>query len=325
MGPGVGPVLLGEGLGRYPDLYLFSPDAKTPPGTYKVIDDGSGPFLRLGRGEAIYLDQRVGVRPQNSYKLSVRVRSADPGAKLSIPICEKALLYSFTCVWSALSPTEPGNDWQRIELNVQSGRVGGGGNWPYGPVKLSLYNSGKAVIDVDDVSLKTADGRELIANGGFDAGAERWLFVSDQDLAWHIHEQLVETYFAQGLLGVLALAALLTATGRVLWPAIRAGRHEGVAFAAALSGFLAVGLLGSTVDAPRTGMLFYLAALAAAILVRGDETRRRRSQRGRRAAAPLPRSESLETENAGLVAGPGALAAARRWTDPIALVDLRRR
>jgi hypothetical protein len=147
-------------------------------------------------------------------------------------------------------------------------------------VKLSLYNPGKVMIDLDDISLKAPDGRELIANGGFENGAERWLFVTDQDLAWHIHEQFVETYFAQGLLGLLATAALLIAALTVLVPAIRAGRTEAVAFAGALAGFLSVGLLGSTVDAPRTAMLFYLGALGAALLVRGADKRGRRHQRG---------------------------------------------
>jgi len=71
----------------------------------------------------------------------------------------------------------------------------------------------------------------------------------------------------------------------VLWPAIRAGRLEGVAFAAALSGFLTVGLLGSTVDAPRTAMLFYLGAVAAAILVRGEKHRSGPAGRDRKTAA----------------------------------------
>jgi hypothetical protein len=215
------------------------------------------------------------MRAQTEYRLTVRLRGAEAGAKLSVPLCEKALLYSFTCVWSGLTPEAPGQ-WQTLSLSIQSAEVGRGGRWPHGPVKLSLYNPGKVMIDLDDISLKAPDGRELIGNGGFEDGAERWLFVTDQDLAWHIHEQFVETYFAQGLLGLLATAALLIAALTVLVPAIRAGRTEAVAFAGALAGFLSVGLLGSTVDAPRTAMLFYLGALGAALLVRGADRRRRK-------------------------------------------------
>jgi hypothetical protein len=286
MGDGVVPLLFGEGFGRYPDLYLFSERAERPPGTFKVVDEGADRFLRLGKGEAVYLDQQVAVLADTSYRLSLRLRAASPQAKLSVPLCEKALLYSFSCVWTALAPADNGSDWQQLEAEIVSGKVGRAGNWPHGRTVLSLYNAGSGIIDVDDVSLRATDGRELIANGGFSDGAERWLFVTDQDLAWHRHEQFVETYFAQGLLGLIALAVLLVAVVKVLWPAMRAGRLEAVAFAAALAGFLSVGLLGSTMDTARTAMLFYLGTFAAAILVRGgDEQRRRRRRRSRRRPA----------------------------------------
>jgi hypothetical protein len=55
-----------------------------------------------------------------------------------------------------------------------------------------------------------------------------------------------------------------------------------VAFAAALAGLVGAGMLGSVVDAPRTGMLFYLALLCAAVLVRGGDERRGRKPRRRR-------------------------------------------
>ena len=298
MGEGAAPMLLGAGFGRYPDLYLFSERAEVPPGTYKIVDQDGERFLRLGKGEAVYLDQRVAVRPDTRYRLSVRLRAASAGqAKLSLPLCEKALLYSFTCVWTALSVKDSEAGWQRLEVDVQSGKVGRGGRWPHGPVVLSLYNSGTSVIDVDDVRLIAPDGRQLIANGGFDDGAERWLFVTDQDLAWHIHEQFVETYFAQGLLGLAALVLLLASVMRVLWSAIRAGRLEAVAFAAALAGFLSVGLLGSTVDAARTAMLFYLGAFAASILVRGGEVQRGRKGRRRRAGGSEPRVTARDLEH----------------------------
>ncbi len=303
MGEGAAPMLFGAGFGRYPDLYLFSERAEVPPGTYKVVDQDGERFLRLGKGEAVYLDQRVAVRPDARYRLSLRLRAASAGqAKLSLPLCEKALLYSFTCVWTALSVKDSEAGWRRLEADVQSGKVGRGGRWPHGPVVLSLYNSGTSVIDVDDVRLTAPDGRELIANGGFDEGAERWLFVTDQDLAWHIHEQFVETYFAQGLLGLVALVLLLAAVVRVLWSGIRAGRLEAVAFAAALAGFLSVGLLGSTVDSARTAMLFYLGAFAAGILVRGEEVQRERKRGKQRVRS---RGESDGRESAPMVDGQG--------------------
>ncbi|WP_462330066.1 VanZ family protein [Thiohalocapsa halophila] len=278
MGEGMTATVFGAGFGRYPALYLFAERAGTPPGTYEVIAAGDGAFLRLGKGQAVYLDQRVPVRSHTEYRLSVRLRAGGDGARLSLPLCEKALLYSFTCVGTGLAPDEPGV-WQTLAAKVRSAQLGRGGAWPQGPVKLSLYNSGTGTIDVDAVSFKAPDGRELIANGGFDDGAARWLFVTDQAQPWHLDQLFLETFVAQGLLGLLALALLLVAVVSVLWPGVRAGRLEAVGFAAALAGLLSAGMLGSVVDAPRTAMLFYLGMFSAAFLVRGSEKRRRKRRR----------------------------------------------
>ena len=274
LGDGVQPMLVGAGFGRYPALYLFAEQAGTPPGTFEVIKAGDDTLLRLGRGQAVYLDQRVSLRAGTDYRLAARVRGAEPDARLSVMLCEKALLYSFTCVRAALAP-DKADVWQRREATLATGEVGRGGRWPHGPVKLSLYNAGKGRIDVDDVSLVAPDGRELIANGDFSRGAARWLFVTDQAQGWHIDQLFIETFVAQGSLGLLALALLLVAAAAVLWPGMRAGRLEAVAFAAALAGLVSAGLFGSVVDAPRTGMLFYLGLLCAALLVRGADKRRR--------------------------------------------------
>jgi hypothetical protein len=163
-------------------------------------------------------------------------------------------------------------------VEIDSGNLGGGGNWPHRPVKLSLYNPGGDFIGVDDVSLKTRDGRELLENGGFSDGIERWLFVTDQDIAWHIHQQWVEIYFAQGLLGLTAFAVLLIAVTVVLWPAVLRGNLQATAFAAALVAFLTVGLLGSTMDTARLSMLFYLGAFCAGLLTQSIAHSKRRGR-----------------------------------------------
>ena len=144
-----------------------------------------------------------------------------------------------------------------------------------------MYNPGSSAIDVDDVSLMTEDSRELIVNGDFSNGVDRWLFITDQDLAWHIHQQWVEMYFAQGLLGVLSMVVLLIAVLSVLGPAVMAGAPQATAFAGALTGFLTVGLLGSTMDTARLLLLFYLGALCAGSLIQAKGFKKRRYPRDR--------------------------------------------
>ncbi|HYE37870.1 VanZ family protein [Methylocaldum sp.] len=267
MDDGAMTAVIGMGFGQYPILYALGAETAKAPGTYTILRDGNDSYLRLGAGETVFLDQIVNLEPAGQYTLSARVRRLSGDAMLSIPLCEKELLYSFECIWPEFRPDLSDHNWSKVTFEVNAGNLGGGGNWPHRPVKLSLHNTGSDTpLEVDDVSLKTKDGRELVANGGFDDGVTRWLFVADQDLAWHIHQQEVEMYFAQGLLGLGALTLLLIGVGKILWPALLRGDLEAAMLAGALLAFLTVGLLGSTMDTARLSMLFYLFAFSAGLL-----------------------------------------------------------
>jgi VanZ family protein len=266
-------MLTGMGFGRYPATYLFRADTDPPPTTFVVVDDGGDPHLRLGAGEAAYLDQRVAVEPGAVYTLSARVRQPMGPAQVSVALCEKALLYSFACVWHRLDLQATGAGWQSVTVPVDAGRLSAEDNGLGPPLKLSLHHSGSPFpVDIDDVSLRAPSGPELVANGDFGRGVQRWLFVTDQDLAWHIHQQWLETYFAQGALGVLAVITLLTGVAKVLGPAVLAGDLWGTALAGALAAFLAVGMLGSTLDTAQLSMLFYLGAFSVLLLPKGPGT-----------------------------------------------------
>ncbi len=309
MTPGPRSVLTGEGFGQYPLAYLIQSGldpGQRPPGTYAIMKEGANPFLRLGGGETVFLDQQVDIEPGRTYRLSARVRRPAGAGTLEIPICEKALLYSFKCERVRLAADGIGSGWQDLSSDFQSGRLGAGGRWPHPPVKLALPNaSGFGALDLDAVSLKTQDGRELLANGDFSDGARHWLFVTDQDLAWHIHEQWVELYFAQGLLGVLALAVLLTAAGMALWSPFRAGDRLSVGLSAGLLGVLTVGLLGSVLDAAPLSMLFYLALLYPAGALPGKQRGSRRPGGSRSSqASHTVESRPLHPGASGLASGP---------------------
>ena len=265
MEDGLTGALTGMGFGQYPTQYLLNADYRKPPGTYGVRLDNGNPYLSLGTGETVFLDQLVDVEPERQYQLSARVQQQHGEKSLGVSLCEKALLYSFNCTWHQFEPEEADSQWSTLAIPIDSGKLGSGGSWPHRPVKLSLYNPGSDIIDVDDVSLKTGDGRELLENGSFSDGIKHWLFVTDQDIAWHIHQQWVEMYFAQGLLGLMAFVVLLLAVTAVLWQAVLRGNLQATAFGAALVAFLTVGLLGSTMDTARLSMLFYLGAFVAGL------------------------------------------------------------
>jgi len=260
MDDGAVTAIFGMGFGVYPTAYLLYSGARVPPGTYSVLRDDGNPFLRLTPGQPVFLDQLVDVQPHTRYRLSARLREGPGVSGLSVALCEKALLYSFACIWRDLQPNQPRSGWSQGSVELDSERLGGGGNWPHRPVKLSLHNAGGGPIDVDDVSLKTQDGPELVANGDFSHGVDRWLFVTDQDLAWHIHEQWIETYFAQGLIGVAATLVLLAGAVVSLAFSLLRGDRWATALLGGLTGFVTVGLLGSLVDTARLSVLFYLGA-----------------------------------------------------------------
>ena len=129
---------------------------------------------------------------------------------------------------------------------------------------LSLTNSERgSIVDVDNVRLVDAAGRDLIANGDFSQGGARWLFAADDHLPWHIFSLWVQILFEQGWIGVLALAvAVATSLAR-----LASGMARGDLFAAtllaALVGFLLVGLTESLFDGPRVTTMFFLLLFTA--------------------------------------------------------------
>lgn len=261
-----GPVaaLAGMGFGQYPLLYLMRAESGAPPATYSVWQEDGNSFLRLGAGESAFLEQTVDARPGEAYTLTARIRRAPGPAGLGVVLCEKALLYSFDCAWLKLESSQKQPQWNAVRLDMPASALGGG----LRPVKLSLHTpESGSPVDVDDISLRAPDGRELLTNGGFERGAARWLFATDQDLAWHIHEMGLEVYFAQGLLGLAALAGLLLLAGRNLHLAMAAGKLEAAGLAGGLAGLLTVGILGSVMDSARLSMLLYVGAFAASILL----------------------------------------------------------
>ena len=316
--PGPLAALFGTGLGSYPRSFLLRDTSGSVPTTFAIAAEDGGRFLRLGAGESLYFGQRVAVRPGTLYRLGVRLRASDRAAKLVVPICAKSLLYSFRCAGASFAPQTPGT-WEQhmFELRLDGiGRPAGPLGWLTGrPVELALYNPvAGTTIDIDDVSLVALDGpaagTELLVNGGFDAGTDRWFFAADNLAIWRIENMWLMILFEQGWFGVAALAAALAVAFLKLARRI-AGAAPGVAGGAAvlfagLAGFLVVGLAYGLVDAPRLMTLFYLLLFAALCL-------------GRPAVRPAARRAvdpcSLRPGMPGAVPAPAVPAPpARRWS-----------
>jgi hypothetical protein len=134
----------------------------------------------------------------------------------------------------------------------------GQGTWPRRGVALSLaVETPGTKVEIAGVSLKGADGQELLRNGDFADGLAHWFHSSDRHhLPWHAKSVPLHWYFEQGGIGlVLSLGLWAVALGRVSW-GNAAGHPLAPALAGALLGFMAVGLFDSLVDGARLAFLY---------------------------------------------------------------------
>jgi hypothetical protein len=246
-------VVLGMGLGSFPrEFYLAQAWTQQLPGYRLEQDAGSTPrYLVLTGGRGMYMDQRVDARPGSELRLRGQIRSPQAGASLSISLCEKSLLNSVGCDEAAV-PAGP--TWQPFAVRLSSPQRAQIRLTPTAPLSLSLHNgSFGSRVEVTQLSLR--DGQaDLLSNGSFEHGLDRWFVASDVHLAWRVLNTPLQIAFEQGLLGVLAWLAMCVAAIAVVR---RPSRLPGAtaAFAAAIVGLLVVGCFDSLLDSPRVIVL----------------------------------------------------------------------
>jgi hypothetical protein len=256
--------LAGMGLGRYPRTYFQRSEEGVAP-TYLALQQEAGNrYVALAAGAPVYLEQLAAVAPGQRYQLRLRVRSADTDAEISVPVCEKWMLYSRRCNWLRFAVGDTGGAWR--ELGASFTRPTRPLPW-HGigaPAKLSLTSEAEGSrIDIDEVSLRDGQGRELLRNGDFSDGMDRWFFSSDNHLPWHLENTWVQLAFEQGLAGLATFAGLLACAALALWRRLRAGDPYAPALAAALAGFVTLSLLDSVFDFPRISVVVFLLLLQA--------------------------------------------------------------
>jgi len=262
--------VLGAGFGQYPVNHLLYAGEDELSSGYQLKQHAGTNYLLLRAGKTAYLEQRIDISTGQHYQFSLRIRQSDYSSAtaaspaLSVFVCEKALLYSFGCSKGSVNTEGLTKEWREEVLTIDSADMGAG-LWSLRPVKLSLHMA-SGVIDITDLRLKRGDGSEVLKNGSFTEALKHWLFVSDQDLAWHIHQQWLDVFFAQGALGLLALILIMLVLIRVLYRPLIKGDLQAVALFAAFVALFTVGLLGSTMDVARSSLLFYLMAFCVALL-----------------------------------------------------------
>jgi VanZ family protein len=250
----------GNGLGSFGrESYIQGPLAGRP-AVFLLHTEAGATHVRSHPGKLSYMDQRVDVRHGEPLTVSARLRSTvAPG--LQALLCEKDLVQSRTCGVARLRMPADGQ-WHTVELpimlplNPQAG-------WPARPVRFTLFQGGGAgMVEVDDLSLRNAQGEELLRNGDFSEQSARWVYSSDMHLVWHMKNLWLQVLFEQGVSGALAHAALLLAGLMGAW---RAARHSDWfwPFAMSLLAIQGVGLIDSVIDSPRFLQFYLSTALLA--------------------------------------------------------------
>ena len=224
MGPSPRAWLAGMGLGRYPRTYFLRSGEGVTPSYLSLHAEHGNPYLALAAGTPLYLEQIVSLRPGQRYHLSLRARSRDVDAQLSVPVCEKWMLYSSRCVWQTVWIGDTGGEWRTFPAASRSRARGASWRDAPRPLKLSLFSEAEgSQVDIDDVSLKDDAQRELLRNGDFGRGMDFWFFSSDNHLPWHLENTWLQLAFEQGLPGLAAFGALLLCAGAALLRRLRAG------------------------------------------------------------------------------------------------------
>lgn len=278
-------VLFGMGLGRVPELFFWRATEGERAGGHRLLPaaDG-GTLLRLGAGYAYFIDQLVPVQPGANYTLSYKVQAGLPEGALLVELCQKWIVASADCTRPQLprpvptaAPTRPASaasaptEWVTVSGPVHA-PAAGPGRLPR-PVRLTVHNESKQPIELSQLSLTDADGRELLQNGNFSAGMDHWNWTSDQHLAWHTKSLPLGLYVEQGLVGLAAMSTLLLLGALTAARAAREGAADAAAMLAALCAFGTVGAIDTLIDVPRYLMLWLLLCLLPGV-VRCSTTQR---------------------------------------------------
>lgn len=259
-------LVFGMGLGRFPAIYSATQPEAARPTVYTFVNEGGNRFVRIRSGSPLYFGQWINVKPGKFYVLSIDLRSVNRTGELSLPICEKQLQKSYRCHWLRLQTSGVGG-WEHFERRFNLGEVGGdigrvAGRLSRRPVELALYNAGRgSIVDIDNVRLIDESGDDLISNGTFDRGHDRWFFTVDDLMPWQSSNHWGQIYFEQGWLGLIAFNAFVVVISLYLFARVRHGDVFSATALAGAYGFLTVGLFGSLFDTPRLAALFYFCSV----------------------------------------------------------------
>ncbi|MEF8698675.1 MAG: hypothetical protein V5B33_04975 [Candidatus Accumulibacter sp. UW20] len=254
--------LFGRGLGRFPADYSQTVPGRQMPGRLRLIDAADGRHLRLFAGHqagrsrsAFELLQRLPGPVAGTYTVTLDARAPQP-TKFAVGLCHQHLLYAAACVQATHAVANA--DWRSVSLSLDAGD-GLRSGWPV-PVFFQLHLLGSVdFIDIDNLRVVDALGRQMLANGGFADGLSQWFFAGRHYFVpWHVDSLFLETLIDQGAIGLSLLIALLVMAMARLLRGPAAEHALSPYLLAALLACAVVGVFSSLLDMPRAAFLFHL-------------------------------------------------------------------
>ena len=182
---------LGQGLGRYADLYGLATPPETRPGDIRLVPGEAGAVVRmvagghvLGHGELLRLSQRIARPPNFGLRVELQLRAAAP-VQIQVDLCSKHLLYDTACRVVNLR-SQPGNTgWQTLQQPLPDDGAEADG-WSRITVLSVSSETHAQPLELRRVTLTDANGRQWLHNADFQAGGARWFSTSDRHhLPWH--------------------------------------------------------------------------------------------------------------------------------------------
>lgn len=261
---------LGVGVGRFAEAYFWQAPEGVLPGSHGLGLDVGNAYLKLGAprhvlgiGELYRISQRVSPGLVLPLQLAVRLRAPEADSQLAVELCRKHLLYEAGCT-SGRIPVPKGGEWTTYRLVLDAGYLGGQGQGVPRSTVFAVANASRSLLQVDELSLVDASGRELLDNGDFARGADRWFFSSDRHhLPWHAKNLWLHYFVEQGWLGLVAFSLLCVAAVWRLSFGGAAAHPLAPPLLAGLTAFFIVGAFDSLVDAPRLAVLGFLVLFTA--------------------------------------------------------------
>ncbi|HVZ08538.1 hypothetical protein [Rhodopila sp.] len=257
---GILPTLFGMGLGSYQRAMLVRSRVDRP-SDLRLLPQGANTALEIRDETAFFLGQKIGT-DGGPVRVRLQAKAVDEPNMLGVSLCDKVLLYSDQCRGGSINLPVRGR-WETLDVTLSTAGLGRAalGGLLHRLVEFSVFiQHGR--VEVRNVSVTDAAGNQLLANGDFAQGLDRWLFTDDTHVAWRMLNVYLMLLFETGLLGVAAYLALAGAALLQALASARSGIPGAAPVVGAVTAFLVSGLFDDVLEAPRLATLFFLVCIA---------------------------------------------------------------